>query len=238
MICLICSISAVAAADIDTNATQDDFVQSTEVNDVSVNDTLASSNNPEKLNAADSFAALEDKISGGGTVTLDQDYNYNSVDDSGRVEGIVISHDLTINGDNIVIDAKNHARIFKIMDGCSVTLNGITFKNGNADNGGAIYSAGTLTMNNCKFEDNNATNGGAIYFASVPGILSNLEFTRNHADGDGGAMYYHADASGTAQSDPTILQVMKVVLYTFGDQTVRLKAMSLLETMLPMMVVL
>ena len=56
-------------------------------------------------------------------------------------------------------------------------------------------------MNNCKFEDNNATNGGAIYFASVPGILSNLEFTRNHADGDGGAMYYYSDASGTAQSD-------------------------------------
>ena len=202
MICLICSISAVAAADIDTNATQDDFVQSTEVNDVSVNDTLASSNNPEKLNAADdSFTALQDKISGGGVVDLLHDYNYNSADDSGLAEGIVISKSVEITGNNIVIDAKNHARIFKIMDGCSVTLNGITFKNGNADNGGAIYSAGTLTMNNCKFEDNNATNGGAIYFASVPGILSDLEFTRNHANGDGGAMYYHADASGTAQSD-------------------------------------
>ena len=202
IICLICSISAVAAADSDTNGTQKDFVQSTEVNDVSVNDTLASSNNPEKLNAApDSFTALKDKISDGGTVTLDQDYNYNSGDDSSLAEGIEISDSITINGNNIVIDAKNQARIFKIMDGCSVTLSGITFKNGNANEGGAIYSAGTLTMDNCKFEDNNATNGGAVYFTSVPGVLSDLEFTRNHADNNGGAMYYHSDASGTSNDD-------------------------------------
>ena len=220
ILCVICSISVAAAADMDANAThatQQDFVQTTEVNDVSVNDTLASSNNPDKLNAEpDSFTQLQDDISGSDHITLDHDYNFNSADDSGKVEGIVIARSMTIEGGNIVIDAKNQARIFKIMDGCSVTLNGITFKNGNADNGGAIYCAGTLTMNNCKFEDNNATNGGAVYFTSVPDILSNLEFTRNHADNNGGAMYYHADASGTSHDDA--LKLSKFINNTAGNE--------------------
>ena len=213
ILCVICSISVAAAADVDANATQQDFVQTTEVNDVSVNDTLASSNNPDKLNAEpDSFTQLQNDISGGGDVTLDQDYSYNS-GDSGLEEGIVISRSVTITGNGHVIDAKNHARIFNIASGCTVTLNGITFINGNANgDGGAIYSAGTLIMNNCKFENNTATNGGAVYFASVPGKLSDLEFTRNHADNNGGAIYYHADASGTSHDD-------ELKLSNFTDNT-------------------
>ena len=78
ILCVICSISVAAAADMDSNATQQDFVQTTEVNDVSVNDTLASSNNPDKLNAEpDSFTQLENDISG-DVVTLEHDYNYYS----------------------------------------------------------------------------------------------------------------------------------------------------------------
>ena len=109
ILCLICSISAVMAADSDTNSTQDDFVQSTEVNDVSVNDTLASSNNPEKLNAADdSFTALQDKIRAGGVVTLDQNYNYNSADDSGLKNGITGSKgDITLYEKDFIIDTND-----------------------------------------------------------------------------------------------------------------------------------
>ena len=71
---------------------------------------------------------------------------------------------MTIYGNNHTIDGNGKARIFQI-NGCNVVFHNITFTNGSADKGGAIYSEGTVTAIGCTFTGNTATSekGGAIY---------------------------------------------------------------------------
>jgi predicted outer membrane repeat protein len=78
-----------------------------------------------------------------------------------------------------------------------VTLNNITFANGNAgtNNGGAVeLAAGDLTVSNCSFSLNQAALGGAIYATNTtltPRLLSITgSFTGNQStNGAGGAVY-------------------------------------------------
>ena len=138
-------------------------------------DVDADDTNGTALATADtdgSFTSLYDKVKNGGTVTLDNDYKYSSGDEAYK-NGINITKNLVLNGNgNIVIDGDKQARIFNIEEGITVTLKGITFKNGNATgNGGAINSLGVLNVENCKFINNTANfldndtpgHGGAIY---------------------------------------------------------------------------
>ena len=168
MLCFIFSIQAVAAADADnTNSTA---LQTTDADNVVEQSNNLSSltlpANDEVLGEGEgSFTQLQNDISGQTEVTLTRNYTY--VDsDSGLEGGITLSGNIKITGNNVVIDASHKARIFNIASGATVTLQGITFINGNSDgNGGAIASQGMLSVDNCKFIDNTASfKGGAIAF--------------------------------------------------------------------------
>lgn len=102
-----------------------------------------------------------------------------------------ITKSLEIVGEgNVVIDAENSSRIFTINTGTSdtVLLSGITFANGRAYQGGAIFVRNAVTtIDNSKFINNTAlTEGGAIYWNSDYGRLTNTIIEGNYArDGSG-----------------------------------------------------
>ena len=88
-----------------------------------------------------SFTALQYLINNSGNViNLEMDYTYSSSSDYNIIDGVVINKNLTINGNNRVIDANGTIRIFNIGN-YNVVLNNITFVNGNDDNGGAILTS-------------------------------------------------------------------------------------------------
>jgi CSLREA domain-containing protein/uncharacterized repeat protein (TIGR01451 family) len=111
---------------------------------------------------------------------------------------------VTINGagsGSTIIDANNIDRAFSVQKGGSLTLSGMTIRNGNPSSsssgdqyGGAIYSDGALTVTgDVTFKDNNSfagEYGGAIYtdYDQTVFSLTGATFEDNEAD-YGGAIY-------------------------------------------------
>ena len=194
-------MQAVSSADIDLHdtLTTSDADVLTQSNDLSIQATPESN---DVLGANEgSFSDLQNDIPATGTVELTRNYTY--VDsDSALKDGIPLSGTITIKGNNVVIDASHNARVFNIASGANVTLQGITFINGNSDgNGGAITSQGMLSVENCKFINNTAAiNGGAIHWAQGAhnGMVTDSEFKGNVANRSGGAIYWFGQ-NGTIQ---------------------------------------
>ncbi|MCI0710435.1 MAG: hypothetical protein L0154_09765 [Chloroflexi bacterium] len=93
-----------------------------------------------------------------------------------------------INGSGITLDGGSVTLIMVVGSGASVTLNDLTFQNGSALDGGAIYNSNsTLTITNSTFSANTADFGGAIYNFGTLNI-DNSTFSDNSAVG-GGAIY-------------------------------------------------
>ena len=182
---LLCSVQAIAAADVSDADGNDVFdlsndietVQAGSVDDVimasedTVNDNseiLSASNSDEVLSAEPdgNFTQLRNRINGASdTLELDRDYVYDSRYDDYYVgtSGISINKNIVIDGKGHTIDAKGFSRIFQLTGNHEVTLKNIVFINGFAgDNyyGGAIYSGRnqhvTLTVDNCTFRNNSA----------------------------------------------------------------------------------
>ena len=138
MLCFIFSLQAVAAADVDVNDTDETALATTDVDVVEQSNNLSSLTlpaNDEVLSDGEgSFTDLQNDLSGQTEVTLTRNYTYQDSDSSLK-GGIPLSGSIKIIGNgNIVIDAKNQARIFNITAGSTVTLQGITFINGYANN--------------------------------------------------------------------------------------------------------
>jgi predicted outer membrane repeat protein len=119
----------------------------------------------------------------------------------------------------------------------AVTVSGLTFQNGYANSGGAIYSDTIVTVSSSAFSDNSATavggaivaaravvsgslftgndsvDGGAIYAASAS--VNTSVFTQNIATGLGGAIYL----SGTQVSSP--------VTHSFADRYITYTGVSI-----------
>ena len=162
---------------------------------VSANDnSTAPDTSDEMLSAGDvTFTKLNDKINSNNesTVTLTEDYRFNSNTDSDFKNGIVISRPMNILGNGHTIDGANAARIFNITSK-DVFISNVNFINGNADNGAAIIGEGYGVIS-CNFTSNTATaNGGAMY----GGTATDCRFTSNTAS-RGGAIYDGISRSST-----------------------------------------
>ena len=103
-------------------------------------------------------------------------------------EGTYKEHDLNITSaldisgeGNVVVDAEQLGRIFNIATTESVSISGITFKNGKSDNGGAIaIKDAKVTIDNSEFISNEASSyGSAIYWNANDGVLTNTKFSEN-----------------------------------------------------------
>ena len=110
---------------------------------------------------------------------------------------ITKSLEILSNG-NVVIDAENSSRIFTINTNAndSVVLSGITFINGNAYQGGAIYIRNAqTTIENSKFFNNTAlAEGGAIYWNALNGKLTDCVVKDNYARDGAGVSWGGSDS--------------------------------------------
>ena len=219
LICVIFSISAVSAVDVDVNDTDDTILTAQEDTDVvAQSNDLSSyplSNTNETVlgdDGAGSFTELNEAINGDPTlteVTLTKDYKYNATSDSGLPYGIQINRNLIINGNGHIIDGDNAKNVFYLAGlrtPIDVTLNNITFVNAHYTGivtSGAIYSfnnVNALEINDCNFINNSGNAyGGAIYAMNYNSlIINNSNFTNNSAAAAGGSIYTTARTGSTS----------------------------------------
>lgn len=128
---------------------------------------------------------------------------------------LIFNHNLTLFGlTDAVLDGDSGSGILEVQDGFSLTVQNITFVNGNAPSGGAISANGELIVLDSTFENNRADDdGGAIYvFNNAPVRIERSTFTSNDAVEDGGAVYVQT-------SDGDSDNVVDVIDSTFTDNT-------------------
>jgi len=98
------------------------------------------------------------------------------------------------------INGDNSYHVVKVDYGLSATLDGLTITAGKADRGnnngsdqnqgGGLYSAGTVTLNDVTIRGNWARYGGGMELAfPFYGTLTNVTFRGNKGNNDGGAMH-------------------------------------------------
>ena len=130
---------------------------------------------------------------------------------------IDISKNLTLTGAGstlVIINAQNAGRIFEIDSGKTVSISGVTLKNGRItatdDDGGAIFSQGNLTLKDTKFLNNHTDDmGGAIFSEG-----GNLTISNSLFDGNNNNTARSTGASGGAIASASIgnLSLEKVTL--------------------------
>ena len=107
----------------------------------------------------------------------------------------IILTNITIFGNDAVLDAQRQGRFFAVNSGASLSVDSLTFQRGLCDfgdfAGGAIFSNGTLSVGNSVFASNEASttegNGGAIFSTGHALQISSSIFTGNKAR-NGGAV--------------------------------------------------
>jgi predicted outer membrane repeat protein len=114
----------------------------------------------------------------------------------------------TIVGAGLEPSNANAEGLIYIQDSGAVTLSGLTLEHGYSQNtGGAVYAgSASLTVEGCTFLDNSAQDGGAIASAdansAVTLTVANSTFSDNTAAGSGGAIST-GTASGTGAATIT-----------------------------------
>ena len=123
---------------------------------------------------------------------MDCDYKADDDAEEYDYDYIFIRKDVTINGNNHIIDGNNRTRVFMVEDGYSLTLNNLTIINARADSGAGVYLKynASLTINNVRY-------GGAIstYYEPSDMVIINSVFIENNAICSGGAIYNYQDGS-------------------------------------------
>lgn len=135
------------------------------------NDDLLNQNDGNDILTADSktFKDLNDLINGNddASITLEDDYQFDSSIDGDYQYGIVISRTLTIDGNGHTINGSSLAKAFNVT-ASNVVFKNIKFSNLRKDywlNGGAIYSASedlNTKAIGCEFFKCIGNYGGAI----------------------------------------------------------------------------
>ena len=175
LILLIISVGVVSAADV--NDTSKDITAASDVDILSDSDA--------------SYTDLNNnitKVKSNEKIVLNNNYSYQT-SDKVNITKVENKKNITIDGQNNIINGNNHALAFefsnsevtlqnlvfkncfspiKMFNSSTITTINVTFENCSADgkNGGAVYAIGdsTYTSNNDKFIDNYASAYGAAIF--------------------------------------------------------------------------
>ena len=160
--------------------------------------TAVSNESDFKFGEFDLLQHEVNKAEDNSVLTLIRNYTYTIGVDT-ITDGVVINKkNLTINGNNHTIDALYKSRIFYVNSE-DVVLNNITYVNGTANYGGAIFadtSAENLIISNATFEKNVANvYAAAVFWDSPSGNINHALFNDNRLVGSstsGGAVYWNA----------------------------------------------
>lgn len=104
---------------------------------------------------------------------------------------------VTIGGANggrcVTVKGDSTFQLLTVKAGNKVNVDGVTFKDGKGDCGGAIGNSGSLTVLNCGFVGNVSPSwGGAICnWQAASCYVQNCDFTGNRCEGWGGAVASH-----------------------------------------------
>lgn len=133
-----------------------------------------------------------------------------------------ISSNLTIQGtgdDLLSIDANGLSRIFSVDAGTDSTISGIRLTGGDASDGGAIFTDGSITFNDVTFDANNSTSDGGAVFVNTGGSATiwNSVFVDNTANTLGGALYVENDANAYLRSTTVINNIADIGGGIFND---------------------
>jgi uncharacterized repeat protein (TIGR01451 family) len=114
---------------------------------------------------------------------------------------------LTIQGagpGRTIIDGNGVDRVIDVKAGKSLTLRGLTLRNGDGTKspslqGGGIYHGGaTLTLENVAVTGNTGSQGGGIFAATGPVNLTSVTLSGNHTtSAEGGGLFVNAQANLT-----------------------------------------
>ena len=198
ILCFICSLQAVASADVSVDDTHDvKLVASSNAIDNDLSSYSHSENNQilrGENDDAGSFSDLQNKInSESGRITLDKNYTFNEsllTDIALASSGIVVQKDSTLEivGDptkNITINGLGDSKLFSFKS--HVILQNINFINGVGHKTSSITSDDMLEISDCRFFDNTGKLGGAIQANDGLTITDSI-FEGNLAL-DGGSIY-------------------------------------------------
>lgn len=108
------------------------------------------------------------------------------------------------------IDANDLDRVFQVLPGVALTLEGVTVKGGNGGTyGGGVYNEGQLTLNGADITHNEARYGGGIYnkYGDVS-VVNHSNISHNDAVYYGGGIYNVGDrmTKGNVTVDLSVLQ--------------------------------
>ena len=133
----------------------------------------------------------------GGVLNLSYNFTYNlGIDADKFPNGVILNKAITINGNGFTISGNNSKRIFILEKEVKINLNDITFANGNATEGGAVYLGweyDDVNITNCIFENNTAVEGGAIFNGYHYINVDSCTFKNNTATENGGAIFIQGD---------------------------------------------
>ena len=113
------------------------------------------------------------------------------------VENVVIGRDVTIQGagmNSTIVDGNNSGTVFDILPGLSITLSGLTARNGHSlstpysQGGGIRVYAGTLTVMDALISANTADFGAGIYAVASTVTVQQSEISNNSAALMGGGI--------------------------------------------------
>ena len=133
------------------------------------------------------------RVNNGSTITFDP-----SITLIQPASVFVIMGDITIEGpgaDQLTLSAVGSDRIFTVLAGHSLHLEGLTLSDAAiAGDGAAVYAHGDFSASDVDFTNNSAGGyGGALYLDTDEplSVLRRVRFIANSADADGGAVYTH-----------------------------------------------
>jgi hypothetical protein len=116
-----------------------------------------------------------------------------------------IGDDLTISGpgaEQLSISGDNAYRVFSITNGVAVTITAVTVRDGYANNGGGIWSAGTLQLNSARIVSNTTGDffwpngqGGGVFIYQGSATLSGTQVLSNSASSGGGVCFWEGNAT-------------------------------------------
>lgn len=142
---------------------------------------------------SNTFTDLNNEIANNNELNITSDYYFNDKTDANYTNGIVINKNITINGNNHVIDAKGKARIFT-LNASNIMINNLIIKN--AKNYAISALNSTITTNNVTFLNNTGDNeGGAIHIENTNYTSRNDAFINNYGTRFGSAVYAESNST-------------------------------------------